>query len=268
MSVKYTVSVMLSAIVLLAVACSKKDHGVITRPTIPATDQQTVRLKEMVVQNEPTPHFAFTYNDSAYVSTISFAANLFTYRYFYKDRRIDSVSTSSTDGTYLLYRYEGELVTSIEQYDRDGLAMIVAIGYDKRNRVTNIEWKPLTSGIPKTTTFEYYGNGNLYAMKTVYPASKTISLVSFEAYDDQKNVEGFAVFKDFFDHMTFLPAVKFQYNNPTKVSIIRGNNRIELQHEYTYKDSLPVQQKTTAQITDGSGKAQTLTGLTTYTYFE
>jgi hypothetical protein len=265
MAVNNSVCVMLSALVVTMAACSKKDHTV--PPGAPATDQQTIRLKDIVTESEASPQFAFTYDDSGYVATASFAGDFFKYHYFYKNHRIDSVSTNSTDGTYLLYWYAGSLVNKVEQYDNGGLALTVSITYDRLNRVTNMEWKPVTSGTAKTTTFDYYGNGNLHALKTFYPTTGITSLVTYQAYDDKKNVDGFAVFKDFFEHIVLLPAVKFQYNNATRVSMIRGINRIEIQNEYTYKDSLPTQQRATAQLTNGSGKGQTLTALTTYSYY-
>jgi len=267
MYAKNTIGVLLSSIVLTTVACSKKDHPNLPQLPTPHTDKQTVQLKEIVSQDEPSPHFAFTYDDSSYVSTASFAGNFVTYHYFYKNQRIDSVSTLLQDGTYLLYRYEGQQVTRVEQYGHTGLAQIISISYDRRNRVTSMEWKPVTSGDGKTVTFDYYGDGNLHAMKSFYPASGLTALVTYEAYDDKKNVDGFAVFKDFFDHLILLPGVKFQYNNATKVSMLRGANKLDVQHEYTYNNDLPVQQKTTMHITDGTGKSQTLTGLTTYSYY-
>jgi hypothetical protein len=266
MAVKNAVGTMLCVLAIAGTACSKRDIR-LPGGIPPSTDQQTVKLKEIITENEPTPSFTFTYDDSGYVSTAGFAGELMTYRYFYKNQRIDSVSTSATNGTYLLYRYTGAFVSKVEQHDRNGLALTVAILYDRFNRVSSMEWRPVSSGTAKTTTFDYYGNGNLHAMKTYYPATGTISLTTYQAYDNKKNVDGFAVFKDFFDHIVLLPSVRLQHNNPTKISMLRGNNRIEVQNEYTYSDDLPIQQRSTAQISDGSGKEQTLTTFTSFNYY-
>ena len=266
MAVKNNVGMLLCVLAIAGTAC-KKETARLPGSQPPPTDQQTVKLREIITENEPGPSFNFTYDQAGYVSTAGFAGELVSYRYFYKNQRIDSVSTNAPDGTYLLYRYTGAFVSKVEQLDHHGLALIVAITYDRFNRVSSMEWRPVSSGTAKTTTFDYYGNGNLHAMKTYYPATGNTSLTTYQAYDDKKNVDGFAVFKEFFDHIVLLPTVKLQHNNATRISMLRGNNRIEVENEYSYRDDVPVQQRSTARIKDGSGEEHTLTTLTSYSYY-
>lgn len=259
---------LLLAVLLLSIAaCCDKDAGPLPDITS-VTDQQNVRVKEIVVRNSPSPYYHFTYDDSGYVTTLRYSDDLYVYDYFYKNRRIDSVTTSSTDARYLLYRYNDHKVTSVLQYDNTGLRQTVSIKYDNRNRVIRMEWQPTSSPpFEKFTEFEYYDNGNVSHMKTTYPASGTTSTVTYEAYDNKMNVDGFGIYQDFFDHLIFLPAVKFQQNNPTRMKVVSGPNERTIQHDYTYQGSLPIQRNSTTQVTSGPGSGQNFTAQTTFSYY-
>jgi len=234
----------------------------------PPTDRVDVPLKEIVVRSSPSPHYGFTYNDSGYVKSINFSSGLFTYNYYYKNNLIDSVTSNSTDARYLLYRYSAQLVKSVQQYDDTGLRLTVFIDYDRFDRVTKMEWKP-TSAPPdeKIVEFEYYDNGNLKRMKSTYRASGISSVVDYEAYDNKRGVEGFGIFKDFMDHLVFLPRAKFQYNNPVRMKVVSGPNERIIRHEYVYRDSLPVERNSITQVTAGPSAGQQFTGHTTFTYY-
>lgn len=254
-------------LLLTAVACRDKDTG--PSPNTPhLSDQQTVRVKEIVVRNSPSPYYHFTYDDSGYVTSLNYSSSLYYYEYFYKNQRIDSVTSSSIDARYLLYRYNDQKVTSVLQYDLTGLRQTVSIQYDNRNRVIKMEWRP-TSSPPeeKLTEFEYYDNGNVSRMKTTYPVSGITSTVTYEAYDNKRSVDGFGIFKEFFDHVILLPSVRLQYNNPTRMKIVSGPNERTIQHDYVYQDSLPLQRNSTTQVTAGSSAGQTFTGQTTFSYY-
>lgn len=247
-------------------ACCDKDGA--PAGSQPLTDRQSVRLKEIVIRNTPSPYYAFEYNDSGYITRVSFEDDMVVYNYFYKNRRIDSVTTSMTDAAYLLYRYQDQKVIRVEQYDQTRLRQVTHIHYDSRNRVSRMEWRPTTSPPEeKNTTFEYYDNGNLSRMISTYPANGLSTTVTYDAYDNKRNVDGFGVAKDFSEHLILLPAVRVQINNPTRMKIVSGPNERTITYDYTYRDSLPLQRNGTGQVTAGPNAGQSYTTQTTFTYY-
>lgn len=258
----------LSVIVLLTVAscCNKNETP---SPTLkPISDKQDVRLRELSIQNSPTPYYGFTYDDSGYVTSLNFASGLCIYFYFYKNGRIDSARTSLPDSTYLLYRYTGDQVSSVLEYGLTGLRQTTFIRYDNKGRVSRMEWRPISTTLfEKTKEFTYYDNGNLSRMTSTYPATGNTSIVAFEAYDDKRSVDGFDVYKEFFDHMIFLPTVRFQINNPTRMKLITGINERMVQQSYVYRDSLPLERNAAMQVTAGPSSGQSLTSRTTFSYY-
>lgn len=258
----------LSVIVLLSVAsCCNKDAAPSPTST-PISDKQDVRLRELSIQNSPTPYYGFTYDDSGYVTSLNFASGLSIYFYFYKNGRIDSVRTSLPDSTYLLYRYTGDQVSSVLEYNFSGLRQTTFIRYDSRGRVSRMEWRPIVTGLfEKTKEFTYYDNGNLSQMTSTYPSTGNTSIVTFEAYDNKRNVDGFDVYKEFFDHMIFLPTVRFQINNPTRMKMVTGINERVVQQSYVYRDSLPLERNAAMQVTGGPSTGQSFTSRTTFSYY-
>lgn len=267
MRTQHLMATVIMASFMMQVSCHCKDP-LPPADKKPPSDRIDVPLKEIAVRNSPSPYYGFTYNDSGYVKSINFSSGLFIYNYYYKNNLIDSVTSNSTDARYLLYRYSAQLVKSVQQFDDSGLRLTVFISYDRFDRVIRMEWRP-TSTPPdeKIVEFEYYDNGNLKRMKSTYPGSGITTIVDYEAYDNKRGVEGFGIFKDFMDHLIFLPRAKFQYNNPVRMKVVSGPNERIIRHEYVYRDSLPVERNSTTQVTAGPSAGQQFTIYTAFTYY-
>ncbi len=256
---------LLFVITLLSYSCEKEK----IKATHPVTDQQSVRLKEIVVLNSPTPYFHFGYNNASYIANLSYSSGRHVYNYFYEKGRIDSVSSSSADASYLLYQYNGQQVKSVQQYDATGLKKTVLITYDNLNRVIKMEWRAISSAVvEKLVEFQYYDNGNLSQMKKIYPGSRVTSTTLYQAYDTKRNVDAFSIFQDFAEQVILLPAVRFQYNNPTKMEVTSGANERIIEHTYLYNDSLPVERNSVTRVTAGPSAGQIFTGKTVFSYYE
>ncbi|WP_315818815.1 hypothetical protein [Paraflavitalea speifideaquila] len=258
----------LTAILLLmAVACSDKDPGPVPCE-IAGTDRFVVLLKEVNVRNTATPFYHFTYNDSGYVTRLSYHEDMYVYEYFYKSGRIDSVTSSSTDAKYFLYRYTNQRVSSVQQYDNAGLKITISIRYDDRGRVTHMDWQPVNNGPDeKHTVLTYYDDGNVKRVESSYPATAQVSISDFEAYDNKKCVDGFAVSRDFLEHVILLPQVRFQLNNPTRTKSVNGPFVREAQFNYVYHGNLPIERHSVTRVTAGPTAGDSYTGFTSFTYY-
>lgn len=249
------------------VSCSDKDP--LPPPGAkPVTDQYEVRVRDIVVTNSPSPYYGFAYNDSGYVTSLNYASSLYIYHYYYKNQRIDSVTSTSTDARYLLYNYTGKLVTSVDQFNDAGKWLVASIQYDQQNRVSKMTWRQKSATeFDKVSEFTYYDDGNVKQLKTTYPTTGITSVVDYEAYDNKRGVDGFNIFKDFMDHVILLPGVRFQYNNPVRMKIVSGPNERIIRHDYVYRDSLPIERNSHTQVTAGPSAGQAFTVHTTFSYY-
>ncbi|WP_276479652.1 hypothetical protein [Paraflavitalea pollutisoli] len=234
----------------------------------PVTDRYTVLLKAINVRQTASPFYHFTYDDSGYVTRISYNEDLHVYHYYYKGGRIDSVTSSSTDARYFLYRYSRQQVSEVLQYDDTGLRLKVLVRYDAKGRVSRMDWQPTGSGPDeKHSVFTYYDNGNLQRVENTYPATAQVTVVDFEAYDNGKAVDDFGICKGFLEHLVLLPGVRFYHNNPTRVKETNGVDVRMITLQYQYQGSLPVEKRSATQVTGGPATGDHYTGLTSYTYY-
>jgi hypothetical protein len=258
---------LVAMILLIAVACCDKDPGPGPGET-GGTDRFDVLLKEVNARNVASPFYHFTYNNEGYVTRLSYHEDMYVYEYFYKKGRIDSVTSSSTDARYFLYRYTNQRVSSVLQYDNSGLKLTVSIRYDDRGRVTHMDWQPVNNGPDeKHTVFTYYEDGNVKRVENSYPATGLVGITDFEAYDNKKCVDGFAVYRGFLEHAILLPSVKFQLNNATRTKSVDGPYVRESQLNYVYRDNLPIERHSVTRVTAGPSAGDSHTGFTSFTYY-
>lgn len=250
---------------LLSACCDKDDPGAGGKPV---TDRFTVLLREVNVRQSASPFYYFRYDDSGYVTQLSYAEDMYVYHYYYKQGRIDSVTSSSTDARYFLYRYTSQRVSRVEQFDDQGLRLTVFIRYDERGRVKQMYWQPASSQpAEKHTVFTYYGNGNLKHLENTFPATAQTTIVEFDAYDEGKAVDDFGVYKGFLEHLILLPGVRFYYNNPTRVKESNGVDVRLTSLQYQYRGSLPVEKRSATQVIEGPSAGTSYSGFTAYTYY-
>lgn len=251
---------------LLAACCDKDpDQGPGEEPV---SDRYKVLLKEVNVRQSANPYYYFTYDDSGYATSLSYQEDMYVYQYYYKNGRIDSVTSSSTDARYFLYKYTNQRVSRVLQYDDTGLRLTVLLQYDPKGRVTRMDWQPSTpSPEEKHTAFTYYENDNLKRLETSYPATAQVSIVDFEAYDNKESVDDFGVYREFLEHVILLPGVRFQVNNPTRTKAIHGPLVRESSLRYVYKGSLPIERHSETRVTAGPTAGDSYTGFTSFTYY-
>ncbi|HEX2607221.1 MAG TPA: hypothetical protein VHK91_07570, partial [Flavisolibacter sp.] len=91
--------------------------------------------------------------------------------------------------------------------------------------------------------------------------------LSFSNYDKGTNVDGFYVFKTFFEDVLYLPGIRFQVNNPGLVSIDGAENDYTIRYTYTYRNSLPMERQGTMVQTSGKGKGFRMALHTRYSYY-
>ena len=230
----------LSACILL-VAC-KKDKLPKPTPVPPPVSQ--VFLKDVVIQNLPSPYYHFEYDNDGHFKKASFSSGQAVYDVFYSGNRLNRMQNTSTVNKDLIdYQFDaGGKVAVIRISNQFSVVYRRAfLDYDADQRLNKIdwEWKLDAGGFAQeqTLSFTYYSDGNLKELRDekFFISGRQNALVlidRFEGYDDKTNVEGFSLLHGFDQHLVLLPGVQLQRNNPAKN--IRTGDGVHYTINYTY----------------------------------
>lgn len=258
-------------------ACKKENNGdqVINQPP-PAPK---ILLKEMVVDNLPSPYYHFDYNSTGQIVLASFASGLDIYNVTYVNGRISEMKNSGPanfDRIQYTYDNSGRVIL-VNYVDFNGNTRIrVVFSYDGNklislNRKLNIN----NNFVPdKSMTFTYYPDGNLSELtqhRFAAGGGQTPATYSdkFEEYDNKINADGFSlIHDDFFDNLILLPDVQLQINNPGKVTQYGdGVNYTEV-YTYDYNDkNLPIAKNGQLTLLNGTDAGHVISTRSTFTYY-
>jgi hypothetical protein len=264
----------LTGFVLLTGSCRKEDDQG-QAPPPPKVGQPL--LKEIIIQNLPSPYFRFDYNSDSSAKEISFASGLSTWLVEYDNRKIKSL-TNVKQPSKLFYFYSGSNVTRIRTDNvlSGKTEWANHFQYDNFNRLTKITtYQYATNGIDsvkyRETKFNYNKEFNL----TGYELSGRrddgsfvlFTTASYTNYDTGNNVDEFVIYKQFFEDFLYLPNVKLQLNNPRKLYLKNGVNEYQVEYTYQYNNENPRTKRTKITQTKGSQAGTTTESLTQYFYF-
>jgi len=255
-------------------ACDKKPEHI--NPQQPL-DTVSIRLKEMVVSNLPSPHYKFQYNNERFVTALEHSSGLVKYELEYANGRLRKM-TEKMFGDSLIYSYSGSNVSAIDVYS--GITgkreWHHEFTYNQQRKLLKAEWFVIagtgTNLIrERKMEFMYRSDGNL-AHYTDYFADVNgeygpYTVVAFDQYDDKINVDDFDLLKYNFGHVVYLPGIRLQNNNPRYRHQENAVNEFEITYSYTYNDRLPMVKTTTVKKLRGDNAGLTTTGNTTYSYF-
>jgi hypothetical protein len=259
-----------------AFAACKKDKDASQQPPPPPPsfdDRATVFLKDVVESGLPSPYFHFSYNDSGYVTNISFADGFFDYDVNYNNRRV-AFMLNKKNNARLDYFYTNGRVSSIDQVLNGEKLWSYKMTY-AQNRLAQVRWLrfPIAgdSVVERKIELFYGTDGNLSEYKDYRPDNgnglKLSRTFQFSQYDGATNVDDFYVFKNFFEDVIFLPGVKLQKNNPRLVRILGEQNDFEITYTYNYRDNKPILKNGIFKQTRGGGSGETSL-VTSYTYYQ
>jgi len=275
-----TIGLFMCVLVVLISACSKNPADpapIPVPPPVNVIDTARVRLKQIEIPNLPSPYFEFVYNDSGYATHINFASNFFKYELEYNNKRISRM-TNQINGDKLVYQYQNGNVSAIDQYSGiTGFRLWhYEFAYDVMQKLVNVKWYVFPSNgsdslLEKVADLKYGADGNLseykYSIRMDDGSMQWGSTYTFSNYDKKINVDDFGMLKQFFDHLLYLPAVKFQTNNPASSKISSTVNEFEINYQYQYQGNLPQAKTTTIRQTKGSDAGRVTTSTTQYSYY-
>ncbi|HEX5655128.1 MAG TPA: hypothetical protein VFX58_18760 [Chitinophagaceae bacterium] len=265
-------------LMLLLAACSKNEGPagpVIPPPPGEPGDSRAIRLKEITERNLPSPFFHFEYNDSGYATKINFAQGLFMYELHYNNRRLQQM-INTRNGDLLRYEYNQGKVTDIVETSAINAAKRWRYEFTySGEQLTQVCWYrfPETgtdSSIERKISLRYHPDGNLSFFDDFRRTNGELawsSRTSFSSYDNRLNVDDFQVFKQFFEHLLFLPQVRLQKNNPGLVLITSAQNDFRIDYTYEYQNAKPVRRTGSLRQTRGNGNGGITELLTTYSYY-
>ena len=264
-------------------ACSKDDKEVSNPvpPPPPAptpADTFAVRLKDVVIQNLPSPYYHFNYNDSGYISSASFAASTAFYDFTYANKRVkEQQNNIPVNRDKLLYEYENGKVSLIKIFNKDGILYKRAfLAYNSSGQLINLvsELKAQVGFVlERELDLTYHADGNLHTITNRFipfgTGPQTTSVDTYEDYDTKMNVDGFSLLHFNDQHLYILPTVKLQKNNP-RINR-RSGDGLNYQITYTYSNNAkgwPLIKTGELVFTTGPNAEQRFQVMTTYSYYE
>lgn len=266
-------------VIIFSMAACKKDKEVPPGPVPPPLEIDTakVKLKQYETTNLPSPYYHFVYNDSGYATQINFASGFFQYQLVYNNKRL-ALMTNTINGDKLVYRYKHGNVSAIDEYSGITGARLwhYEFDYDLMQRVTRAKWYVITnngadSALDKVAELKYHPDGNLAEYQTSLRMDdgnlQWASTYTYNNYDNKTNVDDFSMLKNFFEHLLYLPAVRFQKNNPGTGKSVSTANEFEINYQYEYQQGIPLTRTTTIHQTKGSNAGRVTTSTTQYSYY-
>ena len=266
----------LSACCLL-LAC-KKDKPPKPAPLPPVSQ---VFLKDVEMQNLPSPYYHFEYGNDGHFKKASFSSGQADYDIFYSGNRLNRMQNTSTANKDIIdYQYDGQgKVVVIRISNQSGIQYRRAfLEYDAHQRLIRIDWelKVNTVGFAQeqTLSFTYYADGNLKELRDekFFISGRQNALVvidRFEGYDDKINVEGFSLLHGFDQHLVLLPAVQLQRNNPAKNIRTGGGVNYTINYTYTYnQQKCPTHKVADMLIQNGDNAGHRVELNSWFTYYE
>src|SRR5258706_3737127 len=226
-----------------------KKEGYTLQPTVqPINPASAGLMKDIVIPHLPSPYYHFEYDAAGKPSVASFASGLYMYDIVYNGNRISEMKSKMPLNKFTLqYEYDNTGKVSMVGYVNAAGVMYRRIFFTYDGQKLYKAEREVNPGsgfiVEKTISFLYRPDGNLLEMITYRPAipvagqTETTYSDRFEQYDSKINTDGFSLMHDeFFDHLVLLPGLKFQENNPIKLSHTGDGVNYKIDYTYTYND--------------------------------
>lgn len=245
---RYPFALALMSFVLL-LSCKKENNPNPVPPT--EVISKRILLKDITIPNLPSPYYHFEYNADSTVTRANFASGLTSYNVLYNGTKISEMRNNifSNQDT-LRYVYDaGKLVLIKFINGANVLYRHVFFTYDG-DKIKEIEFdhKEGNTGflIDRVLNFTFYNDGNVKTITDRRPATastpESISIKTFEQYDNKVNVDDFSLIHEAFHDHLFLPqGFRLQKNNPKKEKLSsNGVDFYTIDYTYTYNaDNTP-----------------------------
>ena len=259
-----------------AVLSCKKDE----LPQQPGPVEKTL-LKDIVIQNLPSPYYHFEYASTGRLNKIGFASGALNYDVHYENERIGELKNNiivNKDRVQYVYDNTGKVSVLKIVNEAGDVYKRSFLLYNNDGSLKQMEWerKAAAGGfvVYRILSFTYAGDGNLFELVEHRPFIENVQqdvtfTDRFEEYDANTNVDGFMLLHDGSDHLPVLPNVVLQKNNPRKN--VRTGDGVNYEVTYTYdylQNKYPVKKNGVMLITSGTQEGHTFQLRTSYTYYE
>jgi len=244
----------------------------------PPADVHTILLKDMIVQNLPSPYYHFNYDDSGFITNVNHQSGLALYDLFYLNGRIDKITDNTVaNKDKLQYAYQQGKVSQVNFLNKEGVFYKkVILIYNNTSQLIKVEWDFVNTDASitpeKIIELEYYADGNLAKVKHHFleiagRQPETFYTDTYENYDTKTNVDAFAIIHKINDHLFLLPNIIIQKNNPLKETRTGDGLNYSISYSYTYNDSLPVKKDGDLLILNGDSAGMHTSYLVSYSYY-
>jgi hypothetical protein len=247
-------------------------------PPVVPPPAQPVLLKDIVVNNLPSPYYRFEYNSAGKVTRTTFSAGLMAYEVVYSNGHISelrNISGANNDRLVYIYNNQG-YVDLIKYITKTGVLYKICYMTYNGTQLQKMEWEhKLPAGfiLDRTLTFMYQADGNLLEMTDHRPLipgeqPEATHIDRFEQYDTKINTDGFSLVHQNIDHLLLLPGVQLQKNNAQKLIRTGTGNTYTIDYTYTYNDkNTPLTKSGDAVFTSGPNNGQRFQVNTVFTYY-
>lgn len=269
-------------IVIIAIgslAGCKKEH----RPgpvEPPVTTSKHIVLKDITIPNLPSPYYHFEYNADSLVTKADFASDFTVYDVLYNGNKIREMRNNilvNHDTLRYVYDNPGKLVMIGFINDANVMYRHVFFAYNG-DQIREIQWDHKEGNvgflIDRTLSFTFYADGNVKTITERRPpiagADESVSVKTFEQYDDKINIDDFSLIHDgFHDHLFLLQGFRLQKNNPKKEMLsVNGTDLYTVDYTYTYNtDNTPSNKAGNLLYLSGQYAGQRFQTNSFYTYY-
>jgi hypothetical protein len=270
---------LLLPIVLFIGSCKKDDKEPDTPPE-PPVDKPAVKLKEMNVRNLPTPYYRFEYNNTGFITHVSFGSGFGMYDVFYDGTRILRMENKNEPNKDILeYEYTNGRLSTINIRNVNGVInRRVVLTVNNSQQLQKLDWEVLQNNGRFVDDwyqeFSYYADGNLKEVtEYFYPVNNQLEYTStnkYEQYDDKVNADAFSLLNPYQNrHLILLPAFTLQKNNPRRMIRTGDGVDYEVDYSYTYDAAnRPLVKTGQVMFTSGSDIGKRFESQSTYSYFD
>jgi hypothetical protein len=234
---------------VLLLSC-KKEHSPqpVEQPDAPV---KHILLKEITIPNLPSPYYHFEYNTDSLVTKASFDSGLTMYDILYSRNKISEMRNNIiVNHDTLRYVYNADKLVLIKFINEANVLYRHVFFTYEGNQIKEIEWdhKEGNTGflIDRTLSFTYYADGNVKTITERRPpiagSPESLTIKTFEQYDDKINVDDFSLIHDgIHDHLFLLQGFRLQKNNPKNEKLsVNGTDLYTVAFSYTYNtDNTP-----------------------------
>ena len=271
-----TAFLLVLTLLFATISCRKEKIG---HPDPPSTGVALLKLKDVTVNNLPSPYYHFEYNDTGNITLAEFSAGIKSYQVTYAGKDIASMLNTADPGNNVKLDYvynNGDLIAVVVKSMNGDVLRHCIISYSPGQQLQEIDWDLRDGNIgfylEQSMKFSYYPDGNLMQMVTHnYPVGAQTEATytdRFENYDDHVNVDAFSLLHTSPHDLILLPGLKLQLNNPRRVIHTGDGVNFDINYTYSY-DAMkrPTSKTGDVTVTNGSAAGQHYESRTAFSYY-